>query len=160
MPELSKRVERLHERFQLRLGSLYADRDLLMHMAVLSEALSEGDEDWIPSQLSPLLLSGDSHETLNRELAEYLEHEPFFGRALAFMLDNSHQHATPGEIRSGGFQDYALRLAALGDRDRPLALMAALYGLALAIYEWRDRARSVPYDPDVHGPIKFSWRKD
>lgn len=160
MPELSKRVERLHEQFQARLGSLYADPELLLRMATLSETLSEGDEDWIPTQLSPLLLSGDSHETLKRELADYLEHEPFFERALAFILDNSGQAATPGEIRSSGFQGYTIRLAALGDRDRPLALMAALYGLALAIYEWRDRAQSIPYDPDIHGPIKLAWRED
>ncbi len=160
MPERSDRVERLHKRFQTRLGQLYDDPELLIHMAALSEALSEGDEDWIPGQLSPLLLSGDSHETLKRELADYLEHEPYFERALTFILDNSRQGATPDEIRSGGFQDYSLQLAALGERDRPLALMTALYGLALAIYEWWDRARSIPYDPDVHGPIRFSWRKD
>lgn len=160
MPELLKRVERLHKRFQTRLGQLYNDPELLIHMAALGEALSEGDEDWIPSQFSPLLLPDSDHEVLKRELADYLEHEPFFERALAFILDNSRQGAIPGAIYSDSFQNYALRLAALGERNRPLALMAALYGLALAVYEWRDRARSIPYDPEVHGPIKFSWSDD
>ncbi len=158
MPELSKRVERLHKRFQTRLGSLCADPELLLHMTALSEALSEDDEDWIPGQMSPLLL-GENHETLKRELSDYLEHEPFFERTLDFLLKNSNQNAAPGKIRSNSYQDYALRLAALGERNRSLALMAALYGLALAIYEWRDRARTIPYDPDVHGSIKFSWRE-
>ncbi|WP_375207705.1 hypothetical protein [Hyphococcus sp.] len=160
MPERAGRVERLHKRFQTRLEQLYDNPDLLIHMAALGEALSEGDEDWIPSQFSSLLLSDDDREILKGELADYLEHEPFFERALAFVLDNTHQGAIPRDVRSDSFQNYALRLAALGDRDRPLALMAALYGLALAVYEWRDRARSIPYDPDVHGPIKFSGRED
>ena len=97
---------------------------------------------------------------MKRALAYYLEHKPFFENALAFILDNSRHEAARGTVCSNGFQDYASGLVALSKHDRLLALTAALYGLALADFEWRDRARSVPYDPEVHGRISFAWRED
>ena len=31
-----------------------------------------------------------------------------------------------------------------------------VYGVAMALFEWRDRQMSIPYDPETHGPVTLA----
>ncbi len=163
-------MKELEKRLRDALGEFYADPLCMVKLAAMAVQISQDDQDYVPDYLLELINLRDGHVMLTRRMCEFFavdktppntgdENTPFF-QALpdtaAFVLSNKDIAPIMFEKTTSIFQDLFLSLCELAKEDHSLAKATMFFGVAMTLYEWLDRQRSTPYDPDIHGPITFA----
>lgn len=139
------------------LGATYNDPELIGKIASMAVEIADDDQAYVPEQLSRLLDKNDQCHELKRRIIERLKNQKDFDEVACFVLANEKTRVLSPKECAPVFQEYYLRLRQLEKGDRDLAIATMMYGVSMALYEWKDRQRgSVPYDPETHGPIYLS----
>jgi len=148
----------------------YADPEFLEKLAAMAVQLAEGDQDFVPGCLLVQINLGDGYNSLKADMQKYFEVDntqlercdegnrifQALPDTAAFVLSNVAIAPVKLEACAPKFQEFFMRLRVLVDEDRGFAKATMFYGVALALFEWRDRQRSIPYNPDIHGPITLA----
>jgi hypothetical protein len=152
------------------LGEFYASPLCMVKLAAIAAQISQDDQDYVPDYLLELISLRDGHVMLTRRMCEFFavdktapntgDENTLFFQALpdtaAFVLSNKDIAPIMFEKTTSIFQDLFLSLCELAKEDHSLAKATMFFGVAMTLYEWLDRQRSIPYDPDIHGPITFA----
>ena len=161
----------LETRIRDALSEFYTDPLFLEKLAAMAVQIAEDDQDYVPDYLLRQITSDGNCASLKTEMQEYftvektargaLEESNFFFQALpdtaAFVLSNRETSPIALEKNISVFQDFFLKLRKLAKEDSDFAKAIMFYGVAMALYEWKDRQRGgAPYDPKIYGPITFS----
>jgi len=166
-------MRELSSRICAALGEFYTDPLFLEKLAAMAVNIAGDDQDYVPGYLLELIGRSDKHVLLVTRICEFFaaeetlpdvcdENAPFFVAlpdTTAFVLSNKEIPPIALEACTSAFQDFFLRLRELAKENYGLAKTVMFYGVAMALYEWRDRQRGgVPHDPEIHGQIKFTVR--
>ena len=161
----------IEARIRAALGDFYNDPLFMAKLATIAVQIFEDDQDFVPDYLLELISLGDGYALLTTRMSEFFAVEDIspnadyentrFFQALpdtaAFVLSNNAIPPVVIEKCASVFQDFFLRLRELAKTDPELAKATLFYGVAMALYEWKDRRRGgTPYDLAFHGPITFA----
>lgn len=160
----------LETRIRDALGGFYADPLFLEKLAAMAVLIAEDDQDYVPGILLAKVNLGDGDTSLKADMREYFEIDDTqqengdSGRRIfrelpdttAFVLSNIAITPLALETSAPIFQDFFLKIRELAKEDCDFAKAVMFYSVAMALFEWRDRRRSIPYDPDIHGQITLA----
>lgn len=150
-------MEEIDLNIQNALRSFYNDPMFLEKLGAMAISIAEDDQLYVPEQLLRLLGRHDHHRELKRRIADYFNGGSTFEDTANFILANENIQPVALEQCEPVFQDFFLKLYEHAKDQSRLCKAVMFYGVAMALYEWKDRQRGgVPYDRALHGPIYFS----
>jgi len=150
-------MEELDLNIQNALRSFYDDPALLEKLGAMAVSIAEDDQRYVPEQLLRLLDRNDQDVELKRRIVEFFNGGSTLDDTAKFILANKEVRPVALEQCAPVFQDFFLKLSERAKEQSSLCKAVMFYGVAMALYEWKDRRRGgVPYDDELHGPIIFS----
>lgn len=145
------------QKIQHALGAVYDDPLFLEKLGAMAVSIAEDDQLYVPEQLLRLLGRRDHHRELKRRIAGYFNGGSTFEDTAKFILANENIQPIALERCEPVFQDFFLKLSERAKDQSKLCKAVMFYGVAMALYEWKDRQRGgVPYDCELQGPIFLS----
>lgn len=163
-------VAEFSEFFNSPLGDFYDAPRFLEKLAAMAVEIANDDQDYVPGYLLEQMNLDDGYKSLKTYMRKYFEADdaPQENRdegnrifqeipdTTTFVLSNVEIAPLALETSSPTFQDFFLKLRELAKENSDFAKAIMFYGVAMALFEWRDRQRSVPYDPEIHDPITLA----
>lgn len=161
----------LQTRIRDALSDFYTDPLLLETLAAVMVQISEDDQDYVPNFLLKLTSHDVRRSLLTTSICNFFaietitsvsddEDKPFFHalpETATFVLSNRDIPSIVLETCTATFQDFFLRLRNLAEEDHDAARVIMFYGVAMALYEWKDRQRGgIPYDEETQEPIQLA----
>jgi len=152
----------MEKRIRNALGDFYNSPHFLEKLAAMMVFLKEDEHDYASEFLLEQINLNDQFKSFKKNMRERFierilqtDHDELASTA-NFILLNTTIAPLVVEESEHIMQDFFLRLQTVNQINQSLAKALVFYGVSYAMFDWRDRHLSIPYDEEIHGPIRLA----